>query len=1151
MPACAACRTENPAEAKFCLECGAPLAEAQPREERKLVTVLFADVTGSTALGERLDAEGLKEVMRAYFDAVRAEIEAEGGTVEKFIGDAVMAAFGVPAAHEDDAARALRAALRLRRRLVGVNAELRATHGVEIEVRVGVNTGEVLAVTAPRPGEAMATGDAVNVAARLEQSAKPGQVLVSERTVRASRGFRFRDLGPVEVRGKGAPVSVYELLGQVEADSPFGSAAPLVGRERELSLLQAVYASAVSEARPHLVTLYGEPGVGKSRFVAEFLTWAERTEPSAAIVRGRCLSYGSGVAFWPLAEILKSRAGVLDTDSAADAVDRIHGAVRDLLETSAVAEPMRAAAALAFTIGLDDPSFRFTELEPSQVQAETHAAWRAFFTGLARKTPVAVLVEDIHWADPALLDLLEHVAQRAQGPVVLLCTARPELTERRPSWGGGRRGVTGVALEPLGAEEAERLVGYLVDVDALPVTLRAEILARAEGNPFFLEEIVRRLFDEGALVRSNGGWRATDAAAGLTVPDTVQAILAARIDLLPPEPKRILQAGAVVGRVFWPGAVAALLGIEPAAVEAGVAVLEDRELVRERVSSTLAGQRELVFKHVLTRDVAYETLPRRERADAHARLTAWIESTFADRLDEHAELLAHHSREAYLAGRDATLRQKAFDYLLGAAGAARSKFVPEQAGRLADEARAIASTPSERVAALELMADAFRQQYLGDESWRCLTEAVEVLLDQEPLDRARIAKLCADAAEFRMRGPGIFVAPPPIEAARELLQLGLANVGEADSPALSRLLAAEAFGLFSTPERVPSEDELVEARAAAERARSVGERLGRADLVLAALDALACTYVVLGHYGPVQAIDLSRIPLLEGVEDAYEVSDTYFTATRTLTEIGRYRDALAVVHEGVPRIEALGGPFVSVLSWSAFARCVCGDWDGAVDAAERTIEWLGDRAADPPAASSVAYGVAAFIGAARGDDERAEDYLRGIRRAGARDPRFPGTAWAALALARLGRLGEARAELDLLEQYRINWGYWLAARCELAAEQEAWEEATELVARARAHAEAAGLLSLPAYADRLEGRAALSRGELADAAAALRRSAATFDELGAGWERACSQLDLAAATSSEATLAEARATFEAVGARRELDRAAALSASERASRSRA
>jgi class 3 adenylate cyclase len=343
MRTCATCGAENPEGARFCSNCGSPLGrtcpncgeaiaeEARfcsncghalepadvPADERKLVTIVFADVTGSTSLGERLDPERLSEVLTTYFSAMREEVEAEGGTVEKFIGDAVMAAFGVPVAHEDDAARALHAALRMQRRLVGVNEELAAAHDVRLQIRIGVNTGEVLATPNPKPGDAMVAGDAVNAAARLETSAEPGQIVVSERTARSVRGFRFEEIGQLELRGKSVPVRALRLVGEgprVQERGVPGLRAPMVGRDPELGFLRSVYRRVVEERRPNLVTVYGDPGVGKSRLSAEFLAWAEAEEPPPSIVRGRCLPYGDGVTYWPLAEILKALAAVRDSD---------------------------------------------------------------------------------------------------------------------------------------------------------------------------------------------------------------------------------------------------------------------------------------------------------------------------------------------------------------------------------------------------------------------------------------------------------------------------------------------------------------------------------------------------------------------------------------------------------------------------------------------------------------------------------------------------------------------------------------------------------------------------------------------------------------------------------------------------------------------
>ena len=371
---CSNCGQENPAGFHFCGRCGQELdpAGGPQGEERKVVTVLFADVTGSTSLGERLDPERLKDVMGSYFAAMRAEIEAEGGTVEKFIGDAVMAVFGVPTAHEDDPARALRAARRMLGRLGTLNGELSSRYGIELQIRIGVNTGEVMAVTAPRPGEAMVSGDTVNVAARLEQTARPGSVVVSERTARATRGFLFRPLGSLGLRGKGRGVPAFELAGE-RAAAPErgipGLRAPMVGRDEELSLLRSIYGRAAAEGRPHLVTVFGDAGIGKSRLTAEFMAWAESTEPPALVLRGRCPPYGEGVTYWPLAEILKAHAGVLDTDPPEVARGKIHKLGQDLF-TSDISPTVTCLsfAHLPFGLPLQLP-FLFLALLTSTLQA--------------------------------------------------------------------------------------------------------------------------------------------------------------------------------------------------------------------------------------------------------------------------------------------------------------------------------------------------------------------------------------------------------------------------------------------------------------------------------------------------------------------------------------------------------------------------------------------------------------------------------------------------------------------------------------------------------------------------------------------------------------------------------------------------------------
>ena len=557
MTACATCGSPLPEDARFCPSCGSPTTLPNAGQERKVVTVLFADVTGSTALGERLDPERFREVMQSYGNAMREEIEGEGGTVEKFIGDAVMAAFGVPAAHEDDPERALRASLRMMRRLDELNGDLERAYDVSLQIRVGINTGEVLAATNPGPGEAMVTGDAVNAASRLQGVADPGTIFVSQRTADAVRGFAFEDRGLHELKGKRDRVRAVRLVEETGIGSRGvpGLSAPMVGRASELDLLRSILERVVRERRPHLVTMYGDAGVGKSRLTAEFLRWAESTDPPPTVLRGRCLPYGDGITYWPLAEILKGHAGILDSDPPELAVEKVRKTGRDLLTQEVATDPARSTAALAYTVGLEDPEVSFAHADPREVRDELHAAWRSFFTALGQSVPIIVVIEDIHWADPVLLDLLDELAEHVEGSVVFLCPARPDLTAKRPSWGGGRRNMSSIALDPLSSDEADRLVRLLLSVDDLPTSIHDKILERAEGNPFYLEEIVRRLIDGGFLFREDDRWRAASGIEDVDIPDTVQAVLASRIDLLEPDDKRLLQAASVVGRVFWSGPV--------------------------------------------------------------------------------------------------------------------------------------------------------------------------------------------------------------------------------------------------------------------------------------------------------------------------------------------------------------------------------------------------------------------------------------------------------------------------------------------------------------------------------------------------------------------------------------------------------------------
>jgi class 3 adenylate cyclase len=1149
VPACPLCGAEVPAGARFCPACGSELEpEAVPAgQERRLVTILFTDVTGSTALGERLDPERLQEVMATYFAAMREEIEAEGGIVEKFIGDAVMAAFGVPVAHEDDPARALRAALRMRARLERVNAELRPRFGVELRIRTGVNTGEVLAATNPQPGEAMATGDAVNVAARLEQAAEPGQIVVAERTARASRGFRFRELEDAQLRGKAEPVPVVLLLAEApsapERGVP-GLQAPMVGRDQEVELLRTVYRVAADERRPNLVTIFGEPGVGKSRLTREFTQWVQEADPPARVLRGRCPPYGEGVTYWALAEILKGYSGIYDSDPTDVVLEKIRSAAERVITHEVHDDPARAIAALRWTLGVEDPDRHASQVDPRRARDEAHAAWRSFLSALAAEQPLVVVIEDIHWADPVLLDLLDFLAERVVGPVLLLCPARPELTERRPGWGGGRRNVSTISLQPLSDTDAQRLIRLLLTVEELPAEVRQRILDRAGGNPFFLEEIVRHLIDEGLIARDGDRWRAAPGIEDIAIPDTVQAVLAARIDLLEPADKRALQRAAVVGRVFWPGPVRRLLNGDRSSLEDAFARLENRDLILSRLGSSLAGEPEFIFKHVLTRDVAYETLPRRERPAAHAAVAAWIEETTGDRREEFVDLLAHHYAEAHRTARelgevDESLRRSAFEHMVLAARVARLKVALAKAKRLARQAGDLAAGPLERSIALEALGEALFDDFRGDEAYRTFAEAAELRLANAPEDGSHLAYLFARTVEMPVRWPGIMMHVPPTDEVDRYLKLGFEHLPPGDSEERARLLIARsmrpfsAFGAGYTVEQLQAH--LEEAEAAAEMA----ERLELPLLRSAALDGAAGAALMQGRGSAMIEIDERRQELLPLLDDPGEIGDMYSNAAFARLLVGRYRDGLDLASRGMEAALAEAPSFgIYSLVFHNVAAFRLGDWDAALDGHERLLALLGDRD-EPPRPWLQSFAVAALIADARGDAMTADRHLSPVLR-GAEVQSFrtvTGAPWIARLYARRGAFEQARRWLDgmtLLETAAAA----AECRCDLIALEGSWAESAGAVAHAHDVAAHAGSIALPAYADRLEGRAALARGEIDRAAAKLTAARDAFAGLEAAWERACTDISLAEALMAVGKRDEARSVLDAAEA--DLDRAGAL-----------
>ena len=616
MIACPSCGTENADRAKFCNECGTVLAAPPPiAEERKVVTTLFCDLVAFTAMSETADPEDVDALLGEYFARATRVIESHGGTVEKFIGDAVVGVFGVPAVHEDDPERAVRAGLRLLESLEGMTRP----DGCPLEARIGVNTGEALVRldVDPSSGRGFLTGDAVNIAARLEAAAPPGGVVLGETTFcLAGRAFDCEEVAPVAAKGKSAPVAAWLATApraRVGTVADRDHLTPLVDREVELAFLRARFDKAAAADSPQFALIVGEPGIGKSRLVAELFAYADARPDMITWRQGRCLPYGEGVTFWALTEVVKSHAGILETDDVATVEAKLEAVLPEGEDRAWFRQRLRAL------LGLDAAKAE---------REENFTAWLRFLEEIAARGPTVLVLEDLHWADDALLAFLEYFASHvAEVPLLLLATARPELFERHPTFAAGSTHLNHISLEPLTREETERLVSGLVgDAEALSEGI-ADIVEHCEGNPFFAEESARLL---------------TDQVQRAPVPASVQALIAARLDALKPDHKTALGDAAVVGGVFWNGAVASAGQREREEVDVALHELVAKQLVRRVRESSMLDEDEYAFGHSLFREVAYDGLPRSARARKHAAVASWMESKAGDRVDELAQVLAHH-----------------------------------------------------------------------------------------------------------------------------------------------------------------------------------------------------------------------------------------------------------------------------------------------------------------------------------------------------------------------------------------------------------------------------------------------------------------------------------------------------------------------------
>ncbi len=627
---CLNCGAELPGGVAFCPSCGTSLS-VTTTQERRFITVLFVDLVGFTAESDEADPEDVHARLVPYHQRVREEIESYGGTVEKLIGDGVMAVFGVPIAHEDDPERAVRVGLRIQAGVDELNEE---QDDLSLVVRIGINSGEAM-VTTGGQGEKI-VGDVVNTASRLESIAPPGSVVVGETTHRATKLLIvYEDMESVEVKGKSKPLSVWRAVeprGRYGIDAAFESVTPFLGRESEMTVLKETFRRVLEDGALHLVTVAAPPGVGKSRLVNEFWHWADDQPEIVWWRQGRCLPYGEGITFWALGEIVKGQAGIRESDDTKTASEKLATALEAICDDSTVRDWMATQLSPLVGTGLD---------AEGGDRSEAFAAWRRFLEDLSSIQPLVMVVEDLHWVDDAFMEFLEDLlVWSVDAPIMVICTARPELYESHPAWGGGHRNSSTITLSPLADGQIARLISALLEQAVLPVETQTALLERAEGNPLYAEEFVRMLTDRGML----HGQGQLDSADSIPVPETVQGLIGSRLDVLSESESRAIEDASVVGKVFWEGSIAGMSDHDD--LRSALRGLVAREWIRPVRNSSVEGVAEYAFWHALTRDVAYGRIPRRARSEKHRQVAEWIETTAGERASDTAEMLAHHYQSA-------------------------------------------------------------------------------------------------------------------------------------------------------------------------------------------------------------------------------------------------------------------------------------------------------------------------------------------------------------------------------------------------------------------------------------------------------------------------------------------------------------------------
>lgn len=1091
------------------------------QEERKVVSVLFCDLVGFTAASDAADPEDVRARIRPYHSRLREVIERFGGTTEKFVGDAVMAVFGAPVAHEDDVERAVRAGLRILEAIEELNAE---DASLSLQVRVGINTGEAVVALGAKPeeGEGIVTGDVVNTASRLQGAAPINGVAVSEQTFRATeRVFDYEPLEPVTVKGKSEPLAIYRPL---QARARFGTdvtrthATPLVGRDLERTLLVSTFERAVQQKSCQVVTVVGEPGVGKSRLCTELFRHVEERPGLTRWRQGRCLPYGEGIAVWALGEIVKAECGILESDSPEVAAAKLARAVPE-------SEQDRAwlLARLAPLVGVP--------AEPAS-QEESFTAWRRFLEGLGADGPAVLVFEDLHWADSALLAFLEHLADWAEGvSLLVLCTARPELYEQHPTFGANARNGQRINLSPLSNQETAQLVSALLERAVLPADTQQQLLERAGGNPLYAEEFVRLITDRGEL------------EAGAAVPDSVQSLIAARLDTLSPERKSLLQDASVLGKVFWAGALAEMGDLDPAEVEQALHELSRKELVRPSRTSSMDGEAEYAFWHALVRDVAYAQIPRAGRSSRHQHAAAWIEAKAGERVEDLADVLAYHyetalelARAAGQSDQIAELQAAAFRYLL-LAGERTLGLDTEQAEQTL--ARGLEICPAGhpgRARALEYWAEALRHQSRLQEARAALEEALD-------LHRAQGDTLATGRTLTQLSLVLAWLGEPAAELLREALEL-LESLppGPELVTAYSRQAGLHAVAA-AFPEAVTAADQAIglatrlglpeSARAHAARGlarASLGDRDGLEEMRRAlelAIDQgqgdLAASFYsnlafAVGLYeGPQAELDLSTEGIdfsrRRGLENA--AAGMAGLQSDCIALVGQTERALVQAAETAERLEAAGSVAV-IPSRSLQVRLLTEQGSSAQAPDPEPLLAVARNSGDPQRLAEAVAGAAPLYHA-RGDREQARILLAEL-------DQMPGTRGDSVYVGELPRfvrtclaLGDrdlAASLLDSVQPLYPRADHALAScHAQLAEAGGNHEEAARLYADAAARWRAFGNVPEHAYALLGQGRSLRALGDPA-AEAALAEARALF--IATGYRAALTETDALLAESQPA-----------------------------------